>query len=103
MVNVWSFKWTYMVVYRQNLVNMLHNSMIMQSLLRIKKIYKFSSSRGILHISVKLQGGICKTSCWLTEKFDRWGKLIDVVQFQGGNWSFVNFKRVIDETYNFRG
>jgi len=26
-----------MVVYRQNLANMLHNSMIMQSLLRIKK------------------------------------------------------------------
>jgi len=32
-----------MVVYRQNLANMLHNSMIMQSLLRIKKniIFKF--------------------------------------------------------------
>jgi len=26
-----------MVVYRQNLANMLHNSMIMQSLLRIRK------------------------------------------------------------------
>jgi len=54
-----------MVVYRQNLANMLHNSMIMQSLLRIKKKYKFSSSGSILHISAKLQGGICKTSCWL--------------------------------------
>jgi len=72
-----------MVVYRQNLVNMLHNSMIMQSLLRIKKkIYKFSSPGGILQISAKLQGGICKSSCWLTEKFDRGGKLINVVQFQ---------------------
>jgi len=100
MVNVWSFKWTYMVVYRQNLANMLHNSMIMQSLLRIKKN---SSLGGILHISVKLQGGICKTSCKLTEKFERWGKLINVVQFQGGNWSFVNFRGIIDETYNFRG
>jgi len=43
-----------MVLYRQNLVNMLHNSMIMQTLLRIKNIYKFSSSGGILHISAKL-------------------------------------------------
>ena len=68
-----------------------------------KNIYKFSSSGGILHISAKLQGGICKTSCWLTEKFDGGGKLINVVQFQGGNWSFVNFRGVIDETYNFRG
>jgi len=25
------------------------------------------------------------------------------VQFQGSNWSFVNFRGVIDETYNFRG
>jgi len=49
----------------------------------------------------KTSGGICKTSCWLTEKFDRGGKLINVVQFQGGNWSFVNFRGVIDETYNF--
>jgi len=24
------------------------------------------------------------------------------VQFQGGNWCFVNFREVIDETYNFR-
>jgi len=30
----------------------------------------------------KTSGGICKTSCWLTEKFDRGGKLINVVQFQ---------------------
>jgi len=28
-----------------------------------KKIYKFSSSGGILHISAKLQKNICKTSC----------------------------------------
>ncbi|AES60362.1 hypothetical protein MTR_1g044490 [Medicago truncatula] len=57
-------KGTYMVVYRQNLANILHNSVIMQSLLRIrKKKYKFSSSGDILHISEKLQGGICKTSC----------------------------------------
>ena len=47
-----------------------------------KKIYKFSSSGGILH-NAKLQGGICKTSCWLTEEFDGEGKLINVVQFQG--------------------
>jgi len=50
----------------------------------------------------KISGGICKTSCWLTEKFNGGGKLINVVQFQGGNWSFVNFREVIDETYNFR-
>ena len=91
----------YMVVYHQNLVNMLHNSVIIQSLLRIrKKIYKFSSLGGILHISAKLQGGICKTSCWLTEKFDGWGKLINVVQFQGvtevllisvNNWRNLQF------------
>jgi hypothetical protein len=31
----------------------------------------------------KTSGGICKTSCWLTEKFDGGGKLINVVQFQG--------------------
>jgi len=43
-----------MVVYHQNLANMLPNSMIMQSLLRIKKK---SSLGGILHISAKLQGG----------------------------------------------
>jgi len=51
----------------------------------------------------KTSGGICKTSYWLTEELDRWGKLINVVQFQEGNWSFVNFRGVIDETYNFRG
>jgi len=38
-------------------------------------------------------GGICKTSCSLTEKFDGGSKLINAVKFQG----------VIDETYNFRG
>jgi len=48
-----------MVVYRQNLANMLHNSMIMQTLLRIK-IYKFSSLGGILHISAQLQGVFAK-------------------------------------------
>jgi len=42
-------------------------------------------------------------SCWLTEEFDGGGKLINVVQFQGDNWSFVNFRGVIDETYNFMG
>ena len=68
-----------------------------------KKIYKFSCSRGILHISAKLEGGICKTSCSLTEKFNGGGKLINVVQFQGGNWSFVNVRGWIDETYNFKG
>jgi len=56
-----------------------------------------------LHISAKLQEGICKMSCWLTEEFDGGGKLINVVQFQGGNWSFVNFRGVIDEPCNFRG
>jgi len=35
-----------------------------------------------LHISAKLQGGICKTSCSLTEKFDGMSKLINVVQFK---------------------
>jgi len=53
-----------------------------------------------LHISAKLQGGICKTSCWLTEDFDGRGKLINVVQFQGvievllisgGNWRNLQF------------
>jgi len=37
-----------MVVYRQNLANMLHNSMIMQSLLRIKK-----------NINFQVQGAFC--------------------------------------------
>jgi len=68
-----------------------------------KKIYKFSSSGSILHTSAKLQGGICKTSYWLTENFDGWDKLINVVQFQKGNWSFVNVRRIIDETCNFKG
>jgi len=49
-----------------------------------KKKKKLSSG-GILHISAKLHGGICKTSCWLTEEFDGGGKLINVVQFQEGN------------------
>ena len=78
MVNVWSFKGTYMVVYRQNLANMLHNSMIMQSLLKIKKIQIFKF-RGRFAHKCKTSGGICKMSCWLTEKFDRGGKLINVV------------------------
>ena len=44
-----------MVVYRQKLANMFHNSVIMQSFLMIrKKKYNFSSSGGILHISAKL-------------------------------------------------
>jgi len=49
-----------MVVYHQNLPNMLHNSVIMQSLARIRKKYKFSSLGGILHISAKLQGVFAK-------------------------------------------
>ena len=49
-----------MVVYRQNVANMLHSSMIMQSLLRIRKKYKSSSLGGILHISAKLQGVFAK-------------------------------------------
>ena len=53
----------------------------------------------ILHISAKFQGVFAKHH---VQKFDGGGKLINVVQFQGGNWSFVNFKGVIDETYNFR-
>jgi len=48
-----------------------------------KKKYKFLSLGGILHISAKLQRGICKTSCSVTKKFDGGGKLINVVQFQG--------------------
>jgi len=43
-----------MVVYRQNLANMLHNSVIMQSLLKIRKKYKYSSLEGILYISAKI-------------------------------------------------
>jgi len=43
-----------MVVYRQNLTNMLHNSVIMQPFLRIRKKYKFLSLGGILQISAKL-------------------------------------------------
>jgi len=31
----------------------------------------------------KTSGDICKTSCWLTEDFNGWGKLINVVSFQG--------------------
>jgi len=38
----------------------------------------------------KTSGGICKTSYWLIEEFDGGGKLINVVQFQGDNWCFVN-------------
>jgi len=39
-----------------NLANMFHNSVIVQSLLRIRKTkYNFSSSGGILHLSAKLQ------------------------------------------------
>ena len=65
-------------------------------------------------------GGICKTWCSLTDKFDGGGKLINVVQFQGDNWrnlqfqggnmtegvnwlTLCNFKGIIDETYNFGG
>jgi len=29
--------------------------------------------------------------------------MINVVQFQGGDWSFINFRGVIDKTYIFRG
>jgi len=47
-----------MVVYHQNLDNMLQNSVIMQSLLRLRK--KNSSLGGILHISAKLHGVFAK-------------------------------------------
>jgi len=40
----------------------------------------------------KTSEGIYKMSCWLTEEFDGGGKLINVVQFQEGNWSFVNVR-----------
>jgi len=43
----------HMVVYRQNLANMFHNLMIIQSFLRIRKRKKIKF-RGILHISAKL-------------------------------------------------
>jgi len=56
-----------------------------------------------LHISAKFQGVFDHNRKQLTEKFDGGGKLINVMQFQGGNWNFVNFRGVIDETYNFRG
>jgi len=60
-----------MVVYRQNLAIMLHNSATMKSLLRIrKKKYKFSNLGGILHIKCKTSGWVFATWCWLTEEFD---------------------------------
>jgi len=34
----------------------------------------------------KTSVGIYKRWYWLTEKFDGGGKLINIVQFQGGNW-----------------
>jgi len=34
----------------------------------------------------KTSGGICKTWCWLTEKFEGGGELINVVQSQESNW-----------------
>jgi len=43
-----------MVVYRQNLANMIHNSVIMQSLLRIRKKIKF---RGHFAHKCKTSGG----------------------------------------------
>jgi len=50
-----------------------------------QKKYKFSSSRGILHISAKHQGerGICKTSCSLTEKFDGLVNWLMLCNFRG--------------------
>ena len=45
------------------------------------RIRKKSSSGGILCINAKLHGGICKTWCWLTKKFDGGDKLINAVQF----------------------
>jgi len=30
--------------------------------------------------------------CWLTEEFNGWGKLINVVQFQGSNWQNLQFQ-----------
>jgi len=45
-------------VYRQNLTNMLHNSVIMQSLLRMRKQ---KSSSGSIHISAKLHGVFAKS------------------------------------------
>jgi len=48
-----------------------------------KKKIKF---RGHFTHKCKTSGGICKTWCWLTIKVDGGGKLINVVQFHGGNW-----------------
>jgi len=47
-----------MVVYRQNLVNMLHNSMIVQSLLKIKKYIKKIKFRGHFAHKCKTSGGV---------------------------------------------
>jgi len=47
-----------MVVYRQNLANMFHNLVIMQSLLKIRKKY---INFQVYEAFAKLQGNICKT------------------------------------------
>jgi len=66
-------------------------------------LISFESSIRKKYINFQVQGAFCKTSCWLTEEFDRGGKLINVVQFQGVIEVFVNVKEIIDETYNFEG
>jgi len=48
----------------------------------MKNKYKFKIWMHFAH-KYKTSGDICKTSCWLTEDFNGWGKLINVVSFQG--------------------
>jgi len=52
-------------------------------------VYRCKILRGCLLITLK--------------KIDGGGKLIYIMQFQGGNRSFVNVRRIIGETYNFKG
>jgi len=50
---------------------------------KIRKKYINFQVRGHFAHKCKTSGGICKTSCLLTEEFDGGGKLTNVVQFQG--------------------
>ena len=69
-----------------------------------RKKYKKFQVQGHFAHKCKTSEGICKTSCWLTEKFDERGKLINVMQFRrvievllisGGNWRNLQFQRII--------
>ena len=56
-----------------------------------------------MHISAKLQEGFLQNVMLTNRRIYGGSKLINVVQFQKGNWSFVNIKKIIDETYDFKG